>query len=187
MLLRPRKMVAFLYPSLPIAVNSIYAIYPKAGVDVVRREGASANGGSIMPGIFSASRLWRDRGGATAAEYALLLAIIGGGMVGATWLLGQAVGSQMNQQVALFASSAGSSSTSSSSSSSGGSSAGSGSSTGGSSSTGGGGTTTTSTGGTTTGGTSSGNGSSGNGSSGNGSSGNGSSGNGSSGNGNGKK
>ena len=176
-------MVAFLYPYLPIAVNSIYAIYPKAGVDAVRREGASANGGSIMPGIFSASRLWRDRGGATAAEYALLLAIIGGGMVGATWLLGQAVGSQMNQQVALFASSAGSSSTSSSSSSSGGSSAGGGSSTGGSSSTGGGGTTTTSTGGTTTGGTSSGNGSSGNGSSGNGSSGNGSSGNGSSGNG----
>ena len=62
------------------------------------------------------SKLLRDHAGASAAEYALLFALMGVLMVAATWALGNAVGSQMNNQVALFASSAGTASSSSSSS-----------------------------------------------------------------------
>ena len=53
------------------------------------------------------SKLLRDHAGASAAEYALLLAVMGVLMAAATWALGNAVGTQMNNQVALFASSAG--------------------------------------------------------------------------------
>jgi Flp pilus assembly pilin Flp len=87
-------------------------------VDALCLTGAAANGGHILIRIFHWAKLRQDCAGVTAAEYALLFAVMGGLMMAATWLLGNAVGSQMNNQVALFASSAGTASSSSSSSTS---------------------------------------------------------------------
>ncbi|UZW55437.1 Flp family type IVb pilin [Sphingobium sp. JS3065] len=40
--------------------------------------------------------LWNDQSGASAAEYALILAIVGTGIAVAAWNLGDAVGTAMN-------------------------------------------------------------------------------------------
>ncbi len=40
--------------------------------------------------------LWRDEGGASAAEYALILAIVGAGIAAAAIVLGSAVSTAMN-------------------------------------------------------------------------------------------
>lgn len=40
--------------------------------------------------------LWTDQSGASAAEYALILAIVGTGIAGAAWLLGDAISDSMN-------------------------------------------------------------------------------------------
>ena len=39
--------------------------------------------------------LWRDQGGASAAEYALILAIVGAGIAGAAIILGGAIATAM--------------------------------------------------------------------------------------------
>ena len=41
--------------------------------------------------------LWRDEGGASAAEYAMILAIVGAALAGAALILGTAIADQMNQ------------------------------------------------------------------------------------------
>ena len=41
--------------------------------------------------------LWNDQSGASAAEYALILAIVGTGIAVAAWNLGDAVGDSMNK------------------------------------------------------------------------------------------
>ena len=41
--------------------------------------------------------LWRDEGGASAAEYALILAIVGAGIAAAAIVLGSAVATAMNE------------------------------------------------------------------------------------------
>lgn len=41
--------------------------------------------------------LWQDQGGASAAEYALILAIVGTGIAVAAWGLGGAIGNSMNK------------------------------------------------------------------------------------------
>lgn len=40
--------------------------------------------------------LWNDQSGASAAEYALILAIVGTGIAAAAWTLGGAIGDAMN-------------------------------------------------------------------------------------------
>ncbi len=40
--------------------------------------------------------LWHDEGGASAAEYALILAIVGAGIAGASIILGNAIASAIN-------------------------------------------------------------------------------------------
>ena len=40
--------------------------------------------------------LWNDQSGASAAEYALILAIVGTGIAVAAWGLGDAIGGAMN-------------------------------------------------------------------------------------------
>ena len=42
-------------------------------------------------------RLWHDESGASAAEYAMILAIVGAGVAGAALVLGTAIADQMNQ------------------------------------------------------------------------------------------
>ncbi len=42
------------------------------------------------------NELWRDEGGASAAEYALILAIVGAGIAAAAIVLGNAVATAMN-------------------------------------------------------------------------------------------
>lgn len=49
-------------------------------------------------------RLARDRSGASAAEYALLLGVIGTGLVLASFNLGQAIASSLERSASLFAS-----------------------------------------------------------------------------------
>ena len=41
--------------------------------------------------------LWNDQSGASAAEYALILAIVGTGIAMAAWGLGGAIGNSMNK------------------------------------------------------------------------------------------
>jgi pilus assembly protein Flp/PilA len=41
--------------------------------------------------------LWADQSGASAAEYALILAIVGTGIAMAAWGLGGAIGNSMNK------------------------------------------------------------------------------------------
>ncbi len=41
--------------------------------------------------------MWRDEGGASAAEYAMILAIVGSAVAGAALILGTAIADQMNQ------------------------------------------------------------------------------------------
>lgn len=41
--------------------------------------------------------LWNDQSGASAAEYALILAIVGTGIAVAAWGLGGAIGNSMNK------------------------------------------------------------------------------------------
>jgi pilus assembly protein Flp/PilA len=41
--------------------------------------------------------LWADQSGASAAEYALILAIVGPGIAMAAWGLGGAIGNSMNK------------------------------------------------------------------------------------------
>lgn len=41
-------------------------------------------------------KLWSDQSGASAAEYALILAIVGAGIAVAAWTLGGAIGDSMN-------------------------------------------------------------------------------------------
>ena len=41
-------------------------------------------------------KLWNDNSGASAAEYALILAIVGTGIAGAAWYLGDSVSTAMN-------------------------------------------------------------------------------------------
>ena len=43
------------------------------------------------------TRLWADESGASAAEYALILAIVGTGIAIAALLLGGAIGNSMNK------------------------------------------------------------------------------------------
>ncbi len=40
--------------------------------------------------------VWRGRDGASAAEYALVLALVGAGVVGALWALGGSMSTAMN-------------------------------------------------------------------------------------------
>lgn len=40
--------------------------------------------------------LWNDQSGASAAEYALILAVVGTGIAVAAWSLGGAIGDSMN-------------------------------------------------------------------------------------------
>ncbi len=40
--------------------------------------------------------MWRDQGGASAAEYAMILAIVGAGVAGAAIVLGGAIATAMN-------------------------------------------------------------------------------------------
>ncbi len=40
--------------------------------------------------------LWHDEGGASAAEYALILAIVGAGIAGASIILGNAISTAIN-------------------------------------------------------------------------------------------
>lgn len=47
-------------------------------------------------------RLWQDESGASAAEYALILAIIGGALAFAAIALGDAVGGAMNNAAACI-------------------------------------------------------------------------------------
>lgn len=42
-------------------------------------------------------RLWHDESGASAAEYAMILAIVGASVAGAALVLGTAIADQMNQ------------------------------------------------------------------------------------------
>ena len=44
-------------------------------------------------------KLWNDQSGASAAEYALILAIVGSGIAIATWNLGDAIDTSMNKAV----------------------------------------------------------------------------------------
>ncbi|HKY80344.1 MAG TPA: Flp family type IVb pilin, partial [Sphingobium sp.] len=55
--------------------------------------------------------LWRDRTGVAAAEYALLLAIIGGSVAMAAWMLGQAIDGSVSNSATLIASYTGAGST----------------------------------------------------------------------------
>ncbi len=41
--------------------------------------------------------LWRDECGASAAEYAMILAIVGAGVAGAALVLGNAISGEMHQ------------------------------------------------------------------------------------------
>ena len=58
--------------------------------------GISFNPGSETEGMTLLERLLRDRRGASAAEYALILAIIGTGLALASFLLGGTIASAMN-------------------------------------------------------------------------------------------
>ncbi len=46
--------------------------------------------------VWFMKNLWRDEGGASAAEYALILAIVGAGIAAAAIVLGSAVATAMN-------------------------------------------------------------------------------------------
>ena len=47
-------------------------------------------------------RLWRDDAGASAAEYALILAIVGSGLAVAAIFLGNTISNSMNAQAAVI-------------------------------------------------------------------------------------
>ncbi len=49
------------------------------------------------------ARLWSDEPGITSVEYAMLLAMIGGGIIMSVDMLATAVSNQMNDTAALFA------------------------------------------------------------------------------------
>jgi pilus assembly protein Flp/PilA len=55
--------------------------------------------------------LWADQNGASAAEYALILAIVGTGIAMAAWGLGGAIGNSMNKATNCIASSSANAST----------------------------------------------------------------------------
>lgn len=42
------------------------------------------------------TKLWKDESGASAAEYALILALVGTGIAAAAFTLGGAIGNEMN-------------------------------------------------------------------------------------------
>ncbi len=50
----------------------------------------------MMSTVRFMKNLWHDEGGASAAEYALILAIVGAGIASSALVLGNAVGSAMN-------------------------------------------------------------------------------------------
>ena len=50
--------------------------------------------------------LWHDQSGASAAEYALILAIVGTGIALAAWGLGGAIGNSMNKATNCIAANA---------------------------------------------------------------------------------
>ncbi len=51
----------------------------------------------MMSTVRFMKNLWRDEGGASAAEYALILAIVGVGIAAAAIVLGSAVATAMNE------------------------------------------------------------------------------------------
>ena len=67
----------------------------------LRRTGARAAGKMVsgqigVKDMAFFKNLWNDQSGASAAEYALILAIVGTGIAGAAWYLGDSVSTAMN-------------------------------------------------------------------------------------------
>ncbi len=50
------------------------------------------------------NQFWNDEGGASAAEYALILAIVGAGIAGAAIVLGTAIATAINQAATCISS-----------------------------------------------------------------------------------
>lgn len=49
------------------------------------------------------TKLWKDESGASAAEYALILALVGTGIAAAAFTLGGAIGNEMNSAATCIA------------------------------------------------------------------------------------